>query len=104
MSSADEKHRKREREKARALRKSCWWQQKLEEGLCHYCGASFEKGLLTMDHIVPVARGGKSVKGNGWSVARAATRTRRQDARGASSLSSSRVGTESPKETKWKAA
>ena len=64
MSSADEKHRKREREKARALRKSRWWQQKLEECLCHYCGASFEKGLLTMDHIVPVARGGKSVKGN----------------------------------------
>ena len=62
--SGDEKHRKREREKARALRKSRWWQQKLEEGLCHYCGECFEKRLLTMDHIVPVARGGKSVKGN----------------------------------------
>ena len=62
--SADEKHKKREREKARVLRKSRWWQQKLADGICHYCSEVFEKRLLTMDHIVPVARGGKSVKGN----------------------------------------
>ena len=62
--SGDEKHRKIEREKARTLRKSRWWQQKLADGVCHYCSETFEKRLLTMDHIVPVARGGKSVKGN----------------------------------------
>ena len=62
--SSDEKHRKIEREKARTLRKSRWWQQKLADGVCHYCSETFEKRLLTMDHIVPVGRGGKSVKGN----------------------------------------
>jgi len=62
--TADDKHRKREREKARQLRKSRWWQQKLDAGICHYCAGEFPKEELTMDHIVPVARGGRSNKGN----------------------------------------
>ena len=60
----DEAFKKREREKARALRKSRWWQNKLQAGVCDYCGECFERDELTMDHIVPVARGGRSVKGN----------------------------------------
>ena len=60
----DEKHIAREREKARELRASQWWGQKLAEGICHYCGKKFPADELTMDHLVPVARGGKSTKGN----------------------------------------
>ena len=41
-----------------------WWQNQLEKGVCHYCGLTFAKKDLTMDHIVPVSRGGKSTKGN----------------------------------------
>ncbi len=54
----------KEKEKARQLRKSQWWQAKLNKGICHYCGEKFSKEELTMDHILPLARGGKSSKGN----------------------------------------
>ncbi len=54
----------RERQKARELRGSQWWKRQLARGLCHYCGGSFSPAALTMDHIVPMARGGKSTKGN----------------------------------------
>jgi 5-methylcytosine-specific restriction endonuclease McrA len=57
-------HVKRERAKARELRKSEWWKQQLEGGRCHYCGKKINPSDLTMDHILPVARGGKSTKGN----------------------------------------
>ena len=60
----DEAFKKREREKARARRKSRWWQNKLQAGVCDYCSGTFDREELTMDHIVPVARGGRSVKGN----------------------------------------
>ena len=60
----DDRHIKREREKARQLRNSQYWQRQLQKGLCHYCGRRFPAKELTMDHIVPVSRGGRSVKGN----------------------------------------
>lgn len=60
----DPKHVARERAKAKDLRKSEWWKQELSKGLCHYCGDTFEPSELTMDHILPVVRGGKSVKSN----------------------------------------
>jgi len=60
----DDKHVARERANAKALRKSQWWQDKLNQGICHYCGKQFPRDELTMDHIVPVARGGTSTKGN----------------------------------------
>jgi 5-methylcytosine-specific restriction endonuclease McrA len=60
----DPAHVKREREKARKLRKSGWWNEQLQKGICHYCGRKFEAALLTMDHVVPVARGGTSTPGN----------------------------------------
>ena len=55
---------KREREKARALRKTRWWKQRLARGTCYYCGRSFAPDELTMDHIIPIIRGGKSTKNN----------------------------------------
>lgn len=60
----DQKHVKKEKEKARALRKSGWWKQKLAAGICHYCENSFSKEDLTMDHKTPISRGGTSTKGN----------------------------------------
>lgn len=61
---APPEHIQRERERARELRKSGWWQRRIQSGLCAYCGNKFPPRELTMDHIVPVARGGRSSKGN----------------------------------------
>lgn len=55
---------RREKEKARELRASQWWKRKRSSGTCHYCGRKFSPRMLTMDHIVPVIRGGRSTKGN----------------------------------------
>lgn len=60
----DEKHIKREREKARALKKSGWWKQQLAERRCFYCSGEFAAAELTMDHKTPMSRGGRSTKGN----------------------------------------
>ena len=60
----DEKHISREKKKARELRKSQWWLQQLQKGICHYCGKKFPPDELTMDHVLPIVRGGKSTKGN----------------------------------------
>lgn len=60
----DKKHIAKERAKAKALRKTQWWQNKLNAGVCHYCGQKFPRDELTLDHIVPIARGGKSTKAN----------------------------------------
>lgn len=55
---------KKERSIARDLRKTSWWKRKCAVGTCYYCNTKVPAKLLTMDHIVPVARGGKSVKSN----------------------------------------
>ena len=60
----DPKHVARERTRARELRASQWWRDMLARGVCHYCGRKFPASELTMDHIVPVARGGRSTRGN----------------------------------------
>jgi 5-methylcytosine-specific restriction endonuclease McrA len=59
-----DEHIRRERQKARALRESQWWKRKCAAGICHHCGGKFPPKELTMDHLVPVIRGGKSTKGN----------------------------------------
>src|SRR5205823_6030493 len=46
---ADPAHVAREREKARALRKSAWWQRRLSRGICAYCEQRFSAAELTMD-------------------------------------------------------
>ena len=55
---------KRERAKARELRESQWWKRRRAAGLCHYCGRRVPPRELTMDHLVPLVRGGRSTKGN----------------------------------------
>lgn len=53
-----------ERRKARELRKTRWWQQKTADGTCHYCHRQVPVKELTMDHVIPLSRGGQSTKGN----------------------------------------
>ena len=60
----DAKHIAREKQKARALRQTQWWRNKIAQGLCAYCQGTFAPDALTMDHIVPISRGGRSTKGN----------------------------------------
>ena len=55
---------KRERDKSRELRRSRWWKNRIAQGRCHWCGGSFPPEELTMDHIVPVTRGGKASRNN----------------------------------------
>jgi 5-methylcytosine-specific restriction protein A len=62
--TADEQHIKREKSKARELRASQWWKRKRSSGICYYCGKTFKPAELTMDHLIPIVRGGKSVQGN----------------------------------------
>ncbi len=61
---ADEEHIRRERQKARDLRRSQWWKNRIGRGQCHYCGRKVAPAELTLDHIVPLVRGGRSTKGN----------------------------------------
>lgn len=53
-----------EKQKARELRQTRWWKEKISKGVCEYCGKSFAPAELTMDHVVPIVRGGKTVKNN----------------------------------------
>ncbi len=55
---------KKEKAKARELRSSRWWRHKCGQGVCHYCGKAVGPKSLTMDHVVPLSRGGRSVKNN----------------------------------------
>lgn len=62
--AADPSHIKREKAKARELKKTSWWKQKLAERVCYYCENQFSMDELTMDHRMPIGRGGKTTKGN----------------------------------------
>jgi len=55
---------KREKEKARRLKRSEWWLRRVNQGVCYYCKREVGREQLTMDHVVPLSRGGKSKKGN----------------------------------------
>ena len=61
---ASPEHQKREKAKARELRSSQWWKQTVGKGLCYHCEQRFKPTDLTMDHLIPIARGGKSDKKN----------------------------------------
>jgi len=61
---AVQRHIKIERDRAKKLRKSSWWKTQIQKGLCHFCQQSVGADNLTMDHLVPLARGGKSTRGN----------------------------------------
>lgn len=53
-----------ERQKAKALKKTRWWRKKISSGKCYYCGRVFPPSELTIDHVVPIVRGGRSEKNN----------------------------------------
>jgi 5-methylcytosine-specific restriction endonuclease McrA len=61
---APEEHVAREKRKAQELRRSQWWKNRRAAGRCHYCQDQFPPRELTMDHIVPVIRGGRSARSN----------------------------------------
>jgi 5-methylcytosine-specific restriction enzyme A len=54
----------REKEKARKLRDSSWWRKKCAGGICTYCGKKVPVSELTMDHVIPLSRGGVSERFN----------------------------------------
>ncbi len=60
----DEEYQKRERLKAKELKKSRWWQNLIQNTVCYYCQIAIRKTEVTMDHIVPISRGGRSTQGN----------------------------------------
>jgi 5-methylcytosine-specific restriction endonuclease McrA len=62
--AVNEQEIKKEKQKARDLRKTQWWKRKCAEGRCYYCSREIPPRELTMDHIVPIIRGGKSAKNN----------------------------------------
>jgi 5-methylcytosine-specific restriction endonuclease McrA len=62
--TAPEEHIRKEKSKAQRLKKTQWWKRRCAKGICYFCGRSFPPSELTMDHIIPLIRGGKTVKGN----------------------------------------
>ena len=59
-----EEQLRRERQKARELRRTQWWRNRIATGRCHYCGTRCAPAELTLDHVVPLVRGGRSTRGN----------------------------------------
>jgi 5-methylcytosine-specific restriction protein A len=55
---------RRERARSRELRASQWWKRRIADGHCFYCRRRVGARALTMDHIVPLARGGRGARGN----------------------------------------
>jgi 5-methylcytosine-specific restriction endonuclease McrA len=55
---------KRQRAKGRELRGSQWWKRRISTGVCYYCRRQVGPKALTMDHLVPLGRGGTSIRGN----------------------------------------
>ncbi len=54
----------REKEKARALKRTRWWQRQIDRGVCFYCQQPVARDQVTLDHIVPLIRGGQSTRSN----------------------------------------
>jgi len=61
---ASDEEIQREKHRARELRRTQWWKNRRASGRCHYCESQFPAKELTMDHVVPLVRGGKTVKSN----------------------------------------
>ncbi|MEJ2038352.1 MAG: HNH endonuclease [Desulfosarcinaceae bacterium] len=69
---------KAEKRKARELRATQWWKRRCAKGLCHYCGKPTPPSELTMDHIVPLSRGGKTTKSNVAPCCKTCNNTKKQ--------------------------
>ena len=59
-----ESHMKKQRALARELRASQWWKSQVGPGCCYHCKQKFPSSELTMDHLIPIALGGKSNRAN----------------------------------------
>lgn len=46
------------------IKKKAWFLEAKKRGVCQKCGARVGPGGLTLDHIVPLSRGGTNSKGN----------------------------------------
>jgi len=55
---------RREKARARELRQTAWWRRRIAAGLCHYCRRAVGPKALTVDHVVPLVRGGHSIRAN----------------------------------------
>lgn len=64
ISTVTDQEIKKEKQKARDIRKTQWWKRKCSQGRCYYCERQVAPKALTMDHIVPIIRGGKSTRNN----------------------------------------
>ncbi|MBF0186311.1 MAG: HNH endonuclease [Magnetococcales bacterium] len=62
--ASDQDHIDRERQKAKTLKRSPWWKNRKGRGSCHYCKGRFHPSELTLDHVQPLVRGGKTSKSN----------------------------------------
>jgi 5-methylcytosine-specific restriction endonuclease McrA len=60
----DDETLSRERARARQLRQTAWWRRRVAAGRCHYCRREVGAKALTLDHVVPLVRGGRSVRAN----------------------------------------
>ena len=61
---ADSPDLQRERARARTLRASTWWKRRVAAGVCHYCRRTVGPRHLTLDHVVPLVKGGRSIRAN----------------------------------------
>jgi 5-methylcytosine-specific restriction endonuclease McrA len=68
---------RRERARARELRATAWWKRRLARGRCGYCGRPTPPRELTMDHRVPIVRGGRSTRGNLVAACKACNNAKR---------------------------
>jgi 5-methylcytosine-specific restriction endonuclease McrA len=64
VSPVTEAEIRREKARARELRTTAWWKRRLARERCGYCGRPTPPRDLTMDHRVPLVRGGRSVRSN----------------------------------------
>jgi len=55
---------RREKARARELRQTSWWRRRIAAGRCHYCRREVGAKALTLDHVVPLVRGGRSIRAN----------------------------------------
>jgi 5-methylcytosine-specific restriction endonuclease McrA len=64
MREVDDDTLRREKARARELRQTAWWRRRVAPGLCHYCRRAVGAKALTLDHVVPLVRGGRSIRAN----------------------------------------
>jgi 5-methylcytosine-specific restriction protein A len=74
---AVQRHIRVERERGKKLRKTPWWKTQLQKGVCHFCQQNVGAENLTMDHVVPLARRGKSTRGNVVPACQACNRNKK---------------------------